>query len=77
LAGVPAVAIVFALPPSVVQARNAARSARVVDLSVVDQHLARLDAALSAIPGESWASVWVLGSAADADGVRIVRTPPA
>ena len=41
--GIPAVAIVFDLPPEVVHARNRARG-RVVDAEVVDRHLAMLAA---------------------------------
>jgi predicted kinase len=73
LANIPAVAIVFALPADVVQARNAARPGRVVDAAVVDHHLARLESTLTAIPGESWESVWTLRSSTEAEDTLIVR----
>jgi protein phosphatase len=75
LANIPAVAIVFALPADVVQARNAARPGRVVDAAVVDHHLARLESALTAIPGEGWESVWTLRSSTEAEQTLIVRRP--
>jgi protein phosphatase len=43
-AGVPATAIVIVAPPEVAHARNAARPGRVVPPTVVDRHLARMDA---------------------------------
>ncbi len=63
-AGVPAIAIVLALLPGVVHSRNAARTERVVDSSVVERHLARLAAALDhgGIAGEGFAAVHILGS---------------
>ena len=41
-AGVPAVALVLDLPPAIIHAQNAARTARVVDPAVVDRHLAAI-----------------------------------
>jgi predicted kinase len=61
---IPAIAIVLALPPGVVHARNAARTERVVDSSVVERHLARMAVALGdgGIGTEGFAAVHVLGS---------------
>jgi predicted kinase len=75
LAGVPAVAIVLALPEMVVHERNAGRSGRVVDPAVVDRHLARLAATLAAgeIADDGFWAVFVLRSAAEVDGVTVQR----
>jgi len=59
-AGVPAIAIVFALPRDVVLARNAARPERVVDPAVVERHLDRLEAALPVL-GEGFADALHVG----------------
>lgn len=74
-AGVPAIAIVLALPPGVVHARNAARSRRVVPATVVERHLERLTAALGeeGMAGEGFAAVHILRSVAEADAVVIER----
>jgi protein phosphatase len=74
-AGVPAIAIVLALPPGVVHARNAARSVRVVDSSVVERHLTRLAAALGdgGITSEGFAAVHILGSVDEIDNAAIQR----
>ena len=74
-AGVPAIAIVLALPPGVVHARNAARTRRIVDSSVVERHLARLAVALGdgGITSEGFAAVHVLGSVEEIDNAVIQR----
>ncbi len=82
-AGVPAIAIVLALPAEVVHARNLARKDRVVDPSVVDRHLDRLartlgdgglaGASSSGISGEGFAAVHVLRSAPEVDDVVLER----
>jgi protein phosphatase len=74
-AGVPAIAIVFALPPGLVHARNAARTERVVDSAVVERHLARLAVALGdgGIGSEGFAAVHVLGSVEEIDEAVIQR----
>jgi predicted kinase len=72
-AGVPAVAIVFALPRPIVLARNAARPGRVVDPSVVERHLALLANGLPALADEGFDSVVVLRSAADVESVELAR----
>lgn len=63
-ANVPAVAIVFDLPPAVIVARNAGRQARVVDEGVVRRHIARLRASLDGaappLDGEGFLRVLVL-----------------
>jgi predicted kinase len=76
-AGIPAVAIVLALPAAVVSARNAARIGRQVDQAVVDRHLDRLATALAAdrLNGEGFAAVHVLETAAAVDALRIERLP--
>ena len=71
-AGVPAVAIVFALPRDVVLARNAARPERVVDPAIVERHLDRLDAALPVL-GDAFADVVFLRTPAEADAIEVVR----
>jgi protein phosphatase len=72
-AGVPAIAIVFALPRDVVLARNAARPGRVVNPAVVERHLERLETALPDLPDEGFTDVVVLRKAADADTTEIGR----
>jgi predicted kinase len=76
-ARVPAIAIVLALPATVVAARNAGRTGRVVDQAVVDRHLRRLAAALATdrLGAESFAAVHVLTTPADVDLLRIERVP--
>jgi predicted kinase len=76
-AGIPAVAIVLALPPAVVSARNAARIGRQVDQAVVDRHLDRLASVLAAdrLNGEGFAAVHLLETAAAIDALRIERIP--
>jgi protein phosphatase len=74
-AGVPAIAIVLALPPRVVHARNAARTERIVDSAVVERHLARLAVALGdgGINSEGFAAVHILGSVEEIAGVALER----
>jgi len=76
-AGIPAVAIVLALPAAVVSARNAARAGRRVDQAVVDRHLDRLATALATgrINGEGFATVHVIEATTDVDALRIERMP--
>ena len=72
-AGVPAVAIVFNLPPALVHERNRRRMGRVVDPSVVDRHLDRLARTLARheLVEEGFDDVVVLRSAADVDGTSV------
>lgn len=76
-AGIPAVAIVIALPAAVVGARNAARSARVVAPAVVERQLALLEATLAPgrLAAEGFAEVVVLASATEVDAVSLERRP--
>ena len=73
-AGVPAVAVIFALPREVVLARNAARPERVVDPEIVERHLARVEAALQTIPEEGFATIVVVRTVQDAAELEIVRS---
>jgi predicted kinase len=74
-AGVPAVAIVLALAPAVVDARNATRAGRRVPRDAVLQQLADLEAGVraGALEAEGFALVVRLADPADVDAVRIVR----
>lgn len=78
-AGVPAVALVLALPARVVLARNRTRS-RQVDEAVVRTQLARVRRALGAtgLATEGYASVWVARTPDEADAVILERVtlPP-
>jgi predicted kinase len=85
-AGAPAIAIVLALPESVVHARNAGRTERVVDADVVARHLASLAVADPAVTaggadadalfdGEGFDAVHVLRSEADVEAATIERRP--
>jgi predicted kinase len=76
-ARVPAVAIVLALPATVVAARNAGRIGRIVDQAVVDRHLRSLAAVLATdrLGAEGFAAVHVLRTATEVDLVRIERVP--
>lgn len=74
-ARLPAIAIVLALPATVVAARNGGRVGRIVDQSVVDRHLRRLAAALATdrLGHEGFAAVHLLTTAEEVDDFRIVR----
>lgn len=82
-AAVPTVAIVIDLPQWDVHARNAGRTGRVVPPDVVERHLALLHG-LGATPAtiaarlhaEGFATVHVLSSAAEIDGVAVRRRGP-
>jgi protein phosphatase len=76
-AGWPAVAIVLDLPPFVVQARNLARSARIVDPAVVDRQLQDLRRTLvpGRLPSEGFSAVHLITSESLLDAVRLVRVP--
>jgi protein phosphatase len=76
-AGVPAVAIVLALPAAIVAARNAGRTGRVVDRAVVERHLHRLATTLGSdlLGREGFATVHVLATPAEVDLLRIERVP--
>jgi protein phosphatase len=68
-AGVPAIAIVLALPAAVVHSLNAGRKGRVVHPTVVDRHLERLAQTLGegGIAGEGFEAVHILRSVMELD----------
>jgi protein phosphatase len=75
--GVPAVAIVFDLPVEVILARNAARTARVVDETVVRQQLAQVRAMLDGpeneLRAEGFSLVTIVRDPGELDGLTVVR----
>lgn len=78
VAGRPAVAIVLALAPEIVHARNAGRIERVVDADVVAEHLAHLAATRerrgeAPFAEEGFAAVHVLRTPSEVDAVTIER----
>jgi len=72
----PAVAIVFDLPPGVVLARNAARATRVVDAAIVEMHLGLLRTAIDQgrLDAEGFERVYRLRQPREMDAAIIVRT---
>lgn len=71
-AGVPATAIVLALPRTVVLARNATREGRIVPDAAVVRQLEDLDRSLRrGLDSEGFASISLLRSADDVDALRI------
>jgi predicted kinase len=74
-ARLPAVAIVFDLPPGVVLARNAGRASRVVPAAVVGMHLGLLRGAIDSgrLEGEGFERVYRLRQPRDVDAAVIVR----
>jgi len=72
-AGVPAVAIVLALNPELVLARNAGRAGRVVPEAAVRRQLADLDRSLSAdnLDTEGFAAVHVIRTPMELDSLRV------
>lgn len=77
-AGVPAVALVLALEPRLVLARNAARGGRIVPDAAVRRHLADLDRSLRrAFEAEGFAAVHVFRGPADVDALKVDRVEPA
>ncbi len=74
--GVPAVAIVLALPPTLVLARNASRAGRVVPESAVRRQLDGIDASLRrGLESEGFSAIHVLRSARDVDDLEVVWRP--
>jgi protein phosphatase len=76
-ADVPAVALVFDLPPSLVQSRNANRATRMVDPGVVAGHLALLRRTVDrgVIEREGFAAVFRVRLPNEVDAVRVERVP--
>ena len=76
-ARVPGIAIVLDLPATVVAARNAGRTGRIVDQVVVDRHLRRLATALATdrLGAEGFAAVYVLRTATEVDALEFERVP--
>jgi predicted kinase len=74
-AGVPVTAIVLDLPASVILARNAARTERVVDPAVVERHLAALRATVDdgRLTAEGLDAVVVLTTPEAVEALRIER----
>ena len=77
--GIPAVAIVLALDPAVVRARNATRPGRIVPESAVSRQLADLERSLrtGAIEAEGFDAVHLVRSARELDELVIEFSPPA
>lgn len=73
-AGIDTVALVLALPPAEVHARNAARP-RVVGAEIVDRHLAAVRRTLERdqLGREGYASIVVLRSAVEVDSLTVRR----
>ena len=73
LAEAQAVAIVFALPRDIVLARNAARTARVVDPAIVERHVNRIEATLPTLSDEGFDRIVLLEDPAAIDATEIAR----
>jgi protein phosphatase len=71
--GMPAVAIVFDLPPEVTRGWNTSRTTRTVPTDVVERHRRQLDDALAALPGEGFDAIWVLDSVEGVDAAEVTR----
>jgi protein phosphatase len=76
-AGMPAIAVVFDLPPDLVLRRNEGRRERVVDGEVVRHHLAMLRTTLDrgVIDGEGFDTVYRVREPTELDAVTIERRP--
>lgn len=71
-AGVPASAILFALPAETVLSRNASRAGRVVGQDIVERHLERVAAlAPDTLAAEGFTEVHTLRSAADVAALEV------
>jgi protein phosphatase len=77
VADVPAIAIVLDLPAATILARNASRTARVVDERIVLRHLGRLRASLDGLApildAEGFQEVVVFRDPVAVDAIRVVR----
>jgi protein phosphatase len=84
-AGAEATAILLALPPDVVRARNAARQARPVAPEIVDRHLGRVarlmangsGAARAVLLAEGFGDVHIVQTDIEVTRLRVVRRPSA
>jgi len=71
-AGVPAIAVVLALPRTLVLARNATRPGRIVPEAAVRQQLDDLDRSMRrGLEGEGFAETHILRAAEDVDGLEV------
>jgi len=79
------IAVLLALPPDLVHARNAARRPRLVAPEVVDRHLARVaglmvdgsGVARAILLAEGFGDVHIAQTDAEVSRLRVVRRPPA
>lgn len=71
--GVPAVAIVFAVPLAVCIRRDAARPERTVGREVLARQHAQLEGAMARLPEEEFLTVHVLRSPGEVIAVRVIR----
>jgi len=74
-AGLPAVAMVLDLPPEIILAQNAGRTARVVDSAVVDRHITAIRRTIDQgqLAAEGFDHVVLLRSPTDVASLRIQR----
>jgi protein phosphatase len=78
-AGVAAVALVLDLPPETILAQNAGRTARVVDLAVINRHIAAIRRTIDQgqLTTEGFDHVVLLRSPIEAAALRLGRPGPA
>jgi len=67
---VPAVAVVFDLPPDIVAAQNLARASRTVDPEIIAQQNRDLQISLRELPNEGFAAVYILRSSDDVNAAE-------
>ena len=70
--GIPVVAIAFDLAAAIYHARNRGRASRVVEAEVIGSQVEQMQRALSALPGEGYAALYVIGDGGAAE-VEVVR----
>jgi protein phosphatase len=77
-AGVPAVALVLDLPPEIIHAQNAERTARIVDPAVVDRHIAAIRRTIEQgqLISEGFDHVVLLRSPSEATTLHLERPRP-
>lgn len=71
--GVPVVAIAFALTDDDFVRNNLQRPGRHVEVAVVDQQAALMRSALTELPGEGYAALYILGDPVAIQSVEILR----